>query len=416
MIFSLVLVFWGGAIISAIPAMAEDSVSVLMLATDNGDDFIQGNPGGVTSGGPMLAGPAKDTDAGPGISMEAETTKSFLSNDLPPDQDELYNEVRELREIVDRLRQESQAREHLQATREEERDKDAEILEAAGREYSLRPPYTFGMDLSAQYSYNDYDVIRQLDLYRGSTLDYRTNHTITNNLSLESGIRDNLSFGATVPFVFKYDKSGTAESRDVTNLGDISVELKYQPLKTGQGYPSPIFSTEYTLATGKSPYEMNPATELATGSGVESISQRVSFSQPFDPVNAFGSITYTHLIKKRNINQVRGARVLDEVDPGALVGASVGFGYAVSSRMSLSIGLSATYIYSTDYYWLVDDKGEINVEKTSSNDTLSASLSLNTSWRITPGRTLIIGIGKGLTTANPGFSFSIRMPVSFDLR
>jgi len=149
---------------------------------------------------------------------------------------------------------------------------------------------------------------------------------------------------------------------------------------------------------------------------VDSISQRVSFSQPFDPVNAFATISYTHPIKKRNIDQVRGARVLDEVDPGDHIGVSVGFGYSVSYRMSISLGLSTTYIYSTDYYWIVSDKGVQTIEKTSSNDTVSASLILNTSWRITPGRTLIIGVGKGLTTANPGFSFSIRMPVSFDMR
>ena len=361
--------------------------------------------------GPMLAQAARSE--GPAIHGQEEGTEVQAGpRDITPDQEALYREVRELRDMVDRLRQEADARDRLRITEDEERDEEKEILEAAGREYSLISPWLFRMDLRVHYSYNDYDVIRALQGQQGTRIDNVSDHQLTNSFSLESGIRDNLSIDASVPFVYKYDKVSTAQSRDVTNLGDISLGLKYQPLKTGQGYPSPIFSAEYTFSTGKSPFEINPATELSTGSGFRSIRGGVSVSQPFDPVNAFASLSYLHRFRETGIGQARSRGVLDEVDPGGQVSASIGFGYAVSYRMSLSLSLSTAYLFSTDYYW----RAREGRDKTQSGDSVSASLGLNTSWRITPRRTIIIGIGQGLTTANPGFSMSLRMPVSFDMR
>lgn len=376
------------------------------------------------SPGPMLAlddagGPAlneqeaesPDIQEGPDAADE-DAMRPPEPDEIPRDQAALYEEVRELRGMVDQLRKEAEAREHLRVTDEEERDEESEILEAAGREYSLRPPWQFQMDLRSSYSYNDYDVIRQIKANDGTHIEHIANHTITNSFSLETGIRDNLSIDASVPFVYIYDKVDTADSKDTTNLGDISLGLKFQPLKTGRGYPSPIFSFDYTFPTGKSPYDIDPATELSTGSGFHAVSGGVSVSQPFDPVNAFASLRYRHRFKETGIDQERGAGRLDEVDPGDRVSASLGFGYAVSYRMSMTMSLGTTYSFSTDYYWLARD----GRRKTSSGDSVSASLNLNTSWRVTPQRTIIIGIGKGLTTANPGFTLSARMPFVLDRR
>lgn len=373
------------------------------------------------STGPMLAqysgpGPAlAQADTG-GPALEGQDQAPAAPQASPGEwsssQRELYNEVQELRDMVDQLRKEAEAREHLRLTEDEERDEEAEILQAAGREYSIRPPWQFQLDLRTNYSYNDYDVIRQMRGREGVNIEHVANHRITNNFSLETGIRDNLSIDASVPFVYVYDKVGQEDSRDTTNLGDISVGLKFQPLKTGRGYPSPIFSVDYTFPTGKSPYDINPATELSTGSGFHQVSGRASISQPFDPVNAFASISYRHRFKETGIGQARSRGILDEVDPGEQISVSLGFGYAVSYRMSMSMSVGASYTYSTDYYWLERDRRE----KTRSGDSVSASLNLNTSWRVTPRRTVVIGFGKGLTTAHPGFTLSARVPFTMDLR
>lgn len=390
---------------------------VLFLALDPDALPTLGNPDAL----PAHVNPDSPATGGQGpqLGTGADDPSDWVA--VPPDQEGLYREVRELRNIVDRLRKEADARDQLRGTTEEERDKEAEILEAAGREYSLRPVWVFDMDLNVAYSYNSYDIIRKIDMEEGNNLEYHSNHTLTNSFSLGSGVRDNLSLGATVPFVYKYDKVDTASSMDKTNLGDISLNLQYQPLKTGRGYPAPIFSFGYTLPTGEGIFDINPQTELATGSGLYTYSAGVSVSQPFDPVNAFASISYAKSLKKTRINQVRpGAPgLLDAVNPGASISGSLGFGYAVSYRTSLTLSLSYGYMFSTDYYWLQErnDGSELmDTVETSSGDDVSASLNIGTAWRISPGRTVIVTIGKGLTTANPGFSLSVRLPVSFDRR
>jgi hypothetical protein len=365
-----------------------DSKGPLFLALEpDGPEPAQGNPESSASppeGGPSLSAGKADGPSLNGQEAAQPRPDAYESPDLadiPPDQKALYREVMELKRTVDRLRAEAEVRDRLRVTTEEERDRDAEILEAAGREYSLRTPWTFGMDLNVSYSYNSYDIIRQIDTQ--AQIEYNVAHTINNDLSFESGVRDNLAIGVTIPFVYKYDSDNTSKSREVTNLGDISLRVKYQPLKTGRGYPSPIFSFSYTMPTGKSPYDINPATELSTGSGVKRIGGSMSLSQPFDPVNAFGSISYTHRLKEENIGQARIVGTLDKVDPGDYISASIGFGYAVSYRMSLSLSLSYSYGYSTDYYWILgnEETGEQFGAKTSSGDSVSASLGLTTAWR-----------------------------------
>ncbi len=397
-------------------ASAEETPAPLFLALDPGGSAVSVPD---DAGGGMPGAQGKETVWG--VNPAAGAEAPGLPVDIPPDQESLYREVRELRNVVDRLRMEADVREQLRVTAEEQRDKEAEILEAAGREYSLRPVWVFDMDLNVQYSYNSYDIIRSIDMKEGKNLEYHSDHTLTNSLSLGSGIRDNLSLGATVPFVYKYDKVDTSQSMSTTSLGDISLNLQYQPLKSGGRYPAPIFSVNYTLPTGEGMFDINPATELATGSGLYNVSGGVSVSQPFDPVNAFASISYSKSMRKTRINQLRpGAPgLLDEVSPGASIDGSLGFGYAISYRMSLTLSLSYSYGFSTDYYWLKErNDGSDTMEslKTASGDRASASLSIGTAWRVTPGRTVIVNIGKGLTTANPGFSLSVRMPVSFDRR
>ena len=394
-----------------------------MLAMDTSEMEERESPGPVLAqredaDSPMLA--TQDDPGGPSVDRPAESRPEEPRRDEPPeppaeisaDQEALYQEVRELREMVDQLRQEAEVREQLRVTEEEERDEEEEILQAAGREYSIRPPWQFQLDLRVNYNYNDYDVIRELQAREGTRIEHVANHRLTNTFSIETGVRDNLSIDASLPFVYVYDRAGTRQSRDTSNLGDTSVGFKYQPFRTGRGYPSPIFSVDYTFPTGSSPFEINQATELSTGSGFHAVSGRISMSHPFDPVNAFANLSYRHRFKETNIGQRRGRGTLDEVDPGESISVGAGFGYAVSYRMSMSLSLSCSYAFSTDYYWLARE----GRDKTSSGDSFSASLSLSTSWRVTPRRRVIIGLGKGLTTANPGFTFTARMPIILDLR
>ena len=366
---------------------------------------------------------AEDADApeGPAIEMdpdepEADTPEvpdapdpvdgdPEVPDNVTEDQEALYEEIRELREIVERLREEAEARERLRVRDEEERDEEEEVLEAAGREYMLMPAGTLGMELNVNYAYYSTDQLRA----REGEVEYRSNHNITNSLIIESARRDNLTIDASIPFIYKYDQVGTDRSMDVTNLGDISLGARYQPFKAGNRWPPPILNLRLTLPTSRGDYDINPQRELSTGSGLYALSGGVSVSQPIDPVNAYASLNYRHRFTYDDVGQRRSAGLLEKVDPGDRISGSMGFGYAVSYRASMSISFAYTYGFSTELHYA-------NGNTQSTGDQISASMNINTSWRIRPGRTVIIGLSKGLTNEDPDFAFSVRLPIEFDLR
>lgn len=362
--------------------------------------------------GPALGGQDEEQEAGPGLAEEEEPTEPEepeepeMPEDAPEieDEAEIYQELRELREKVEQLEREAEAREELRMTEEEERDEEEEILEAAGREYTLLQEGLLSLDLNVSYSYYSSDMIRQQ-----REVEYQAQHNLTHSISVENAIRENLTVTASLPFVYKYDQVGTERQRDVTNIGDISLGSKYQPWKVGNRWPAPIFNLNLSLPTGRGQYDMDPAQDLSTGSGLYSLSTGVSLSQSLDPVNVFGGLTYNHSFSRDGIGQRRRQGILEKVDPGEAISANIGFGYALSYRTSLSLSYSYSYSFATDYHWA-------DGTTTSGADSVSSSLSLSTSWRITPERSIIVGLSTGLTNDDQDFGLSLRIPMEYDLR
>ena len=316
----------------------------------------------------------------------------------------LAEEVRNLQVQVDKLQKEAEARKKLQITDEEKKKKEEQILEAAGREYTLLPSGTLGLEYSLGYSYYSYDVLKE-----AFEVEHNANHSLTNTLVTEYAYKDNLTLNFNVPFVYKYNKVGTESEQDVTDLGDISFGVKYQPFKSGGDWPAPILSTSLILPTSRGVYEINPEKELSTGDGLYKASLGLSFSKPIDPVNAFASFNYTYAFEESGLHQNRGGAVLEKVDPGDSVGATLGLGYALSYKVSLSLSWSYSYGFETEYHW----KGG---GTSKSGSSVSSSLNLSTGWHLSPKQSIILGVGVGLTDDNADFSFSFRWPFEYDLR
>lgn len=331
------------------------------------------------------------------------------AQDEQEESSEVMEELHELREKVERMEQESDARRRLEATEEEEREEEEDILETAGREYYLLRAGMLELEYKFTYSYYSYDSLTESEENDGTRVEHRSNHNLYNHLVTEYGILDNLTFDADVPFVYKYDKIGQNDSMDIHGLGDISAGFKYQPFRTGGSWPSPIFNLRGTFPSSKGDYEINPETELSTGTGLYAVSAGISAYHPFDPVSAFFSLDYNHRLKDDDLSQRRSGKTLVEVDPGDEISASLGFGYSLSYRVSLSMSFSYTYGMSTDYYWR-------DGSESSSGDTVNASLDLSTNWKLNPRHSVIVGAGVGLTDDDPDFNFSLRIPLQFDLQ
>ena len=340
-----------------------------------------------------------------GVQQEQGTEKKVIEKQGTGTQD-LLKKVQELEERVNTLTKQDQARKKLEITEKEVEKKEKDVLEAVGREYTMDTAGTLGIDYGLSYAYAPAETYTtQQELLR------RADHTVQHLISLSYAILDNLSVGAGLPFVYRYNKLGTAEKKEQTDIGDISTSLSMQPFKTEKGQARTTFGLSAGLPTGRSPYEINPSTELSTGSGLYSMSASGNFSQEVDPVVVFGSISYSHSLPKKNINQTVSEGVfLDKVESGDTLGFGAGLAYAMSYKVSVNSSFSYSFQHGSTYTY----KNTNNTsKKTKSGDSVGGTMSLGVGWRASEKILLSFGLGYSLT--GPGFSLSFRAPFSFVL-
>lgn len=315
----------------------------------------------------------------------------------------LETELESLRQEMKQLRAQQEARRKLEITDDEKTAKEKEILQAAGREYTTMKKNTLGLEYNFNYQYYSYDVITQ-----ATEIESHANHNITNSIYVEYALLDNLTLNLNVPFAYKWDRTGTDRSKEVTDLGDISLGFQYQPLRSGNGLPTTILFGSFSLDTGRSPYEINIDEDLATGSGYYAATAGLSLSKTIDPIIAFGNIGYTYNFKADGINQERNGLTLESVAPGDAISGTIGLGFALSYNVSMNFSYQYTFRYSSTYGWR-----EIN--DTENGSQTSSILYIGTGWRFTPKYSFNMKVGIGLTDEDPDVVVSFRLPFEFDL-
>jgi hypothetical protein len=316
---------------------------------------------------------------------------------------ELLNRIEELEKRINELTEEGRARRKLEITEQEKQEKEKEVLEAVGREYSLDPKHTLNLDYSLSYSYSPSErITNQLLIER------EIDHTIRHIISTTYSILDNLALSTSVPFVYRYNEVGTDEELDETDIGDISLGFLLQPIKSKAGEVRTILSFSAMLPSGRSPYKINPETELSTGNGVYAFVLNASFSKQIDPVVAFWNIGYTYRMDATGLDyRVLENYILEEVEAGDSVSVGAGLGYALSYKVSVNSSFSYTYQFSNTYHY----RGASRTIE--SGDTAEATFGVGVGWRATNKTTLSFSLGYSLSGS--GFSFTFRAPFSFVL-
>jgi hypothetical protein len=325
--------------------------------------------------------------------------------------DALQQQIQSLQQKVEELQKESEARKALRISEEEQTATETAVLSAVGREYTLIPAKQLGFEYGLQYSYFSADLLEDLRNSEGNRLavERRGNHTLYNTLFLEKGVMNNMSLNGTLPFVYKYDERSVSDDREVTDLGDINAGLQYQPFKSGGDWPAMIVFLEGAFPTGRSPYKINPETELSTGSGYYAATGGLTFSKTIDPVVPFGSLYYTYAFPTSDTDQIQASGLtLEEVDPGETLGFSLGMASALSYKTSMNFSYQYAYHKETEYSFTDGTSYD-------SNSWVTSSFSIGAGWRLSPKYSLFVKVGIGLTSDDPDFTFSIRIPVRFDL-
>jgi hypothetical protein len=320
----------------------------------------------------------------------------------PTEMQNVLDKVKDLEGQVEKLKRESEARQKLRITREEASQKEEEILSAVDREeYTLLKEKSIGLQYTFDYAYASSDRL-QFGI-EDITGEHQYNHSMTHKISAYYGILNNLTLNTGIPFIYRYYDLGGQASKDVTDIGDISLGFGLRPFKTSGWMPNVSVNGSVTLPTGRSPYKIDTATELSTGSGLYTVGTGISMSKAIDPVIVYGSLSYSHSLKRTDLYQnLRPGLVLTGVDPGDDIGFSAGMAFPLSYQASLNLGFRYSYGFSTTYHYDRQPSVESSIGTAS-------SISIGTGWRVSPKTTISVGLGIGLTGSD-NFSLSVGIP------
>lgn len=232
-------------------------------------------------------------------------------------------------------------------------------------------------------------------------IERETYFNFVNSIGLSYGLLPRLSISATIPFVFKYQKSG--DSMQESDLGDASFGISWQLAREAIYQPAVLVSLGYTAPSGRSPFKVDINNELSTGSGLHGFNLGFNVSKVIDPVIAFGGFGVNYSLDVTGLYQKRYGAVLQEVRPGYGFSYALGLGFALSYNTSITFRFSASHQAATDYV--------INGILYESDESSSASFIIGTGWRINPKTSLNISLGYGLVGIE---DYSIMFSVPFD--
>lgn len=278
-----------------------------------------------------------------------------------------------------------------------------EVFQAAEKSYTLlkkgERTLTYGFDYSllrdtqiqtVRTGQNVYSVIGQSE----------AQHTFTNSFTFDYGVWDNLTFSMRVPFLAKYD---TERDLSTYSLGDVSASLRWQPWSSERGRPVTTLFATLGLPTGDSPYDVSLDDGLATGNGYYSLGVGANMSYVIDPVVLFGSLGYTYSLPIRDADQVRGGRLLEEVEPGSSLSLSMGFAYALSYDVSLATSLQMAHNLAPTFKF-----SDVTLE---GNEQTSAVMNFSLGLRTAPNTIVNVNAGFGMTEDSPDVLLGISMPL-----
>jgi hypothetical protein len=292
-----------------------------------------------------------------------------------------------------------------------------ETLTKTERQYSLLRAGRVATNYDLNYSYVGSEAINvgfttgtgNIDLFRIETT---RAHTITNTLSLDYGLVDNLTLTGTLPLVSKFTQS-TKFSGVTFGLGDLQLGARYQPFVQTNG-PTYTLTGTLSMPTGRSPFDQIIGQNTSTGSGYASGTLGINASQVFDPVALFGSLSFTagkSVHKLHQFNSVDNS-TLTGLRPGKGVGFGAGFTYALSYNVSTSVSFQESVTTSSHISVNI-----ANVPQTPSSTTMQVAALLNFGLgiRLNPKTTVNLTAGIGMTTDSPDFSLGLNVPLTFAL-
>jgi hypothetical protein len=282
-----------------------------------------------------------------------------------------------------------------------------DTLSAVDKQYSLIRKGKVQLNYDLNYAYIGQEKINT-DLTSGTatlfSIENTSSQTITNTLMLDYGVANNLTANVTMPLISRYSDTAGFSGASHT-VGDLGLGVRWQPFETRRDEPAFTFTGGARIASGTSPFKVDPSKGLATGSGIHTFNLGVNVTRIVDPVALFGSLNVGYGLKAKHLSQNFHGVLLKEVKPGASFGFGVGFAYALSYKITTSFSFQESISARST---LSFDNG-----RSAQTGTQSAGvLSIGAGYRISPKTTVNVTVGAGLTAAAPNMTLSLGVPLA----
>lgn len=306
-----------------------------------------------------------------------------------------------------------------EALKQQEGDADQttllkQTLTAVDKQYSLLKRGKLAATYDMSYTYIGQDKINANFSKDTGTLtlfniENDSSHTVTNTLTVDYGLRDNLTGSVSLPIMSKYAENPSFKGLS-HSLGDIGLNARFQPFEVSRGKPQVTLTGGVRLPTGRSPFKVDASQGVATGSGYTSFTGGISLNHVIDPVALFGNISYTYNLPAKHLSQRRSdssdGTVLKKVAPGNSFGFGLGFAYALSYDITTSFSISESISSPTK---LTFENGTTSKTKIQTSGVMSFGLGV----RVSPKTTVNLTAGIGLTADSPNFTLGLSLPLEF---
>lgn len=272
----------------------------------------------------------------------------------------------------------------------------------------LLGPYKFVYEPSLSYAHSSYDkiVVDGFSIFPvlvvGDIVSELVKRDIvTNNHSFRVGLPLDTQFDIVVPIGYEKERTyrgdGTYEAQETTGLGDISLALSHQLVKSNTFWPDTIIGLSWKSTTGDDPYALMTTNEPALGSGFETWGTTLTMMTTLDPIVLFGGLSGTYTSGEE--------KEIGYVKPGQSYGINLGMALALNLDTSLSFNYQYNYTMET----------EIEGQQINGSYLTTSIFSIGLSNARSDHSAIDVDLGIGLTRDSPDFQLTVSYPFTFSL-
>jgi hypothetical protein len=222
------------------------------------------------------------------------------------------------------------------------------------------------------------------------------------------GLPHKLQMDFVVPYGYELirtvDATGQQTSASNFGLGDISAGIARQLTSEHGRVPDLLANVRFKSTTGADAFTLT-SSEVALGTGFNSIAGSLTAAKSSDPVVFFGNLGYNYNMPANHTVSANdptnpGATTIGHFTPGGAVEFQLGSILALNPELSMTVGWDQRFTRAT----------QLNGADIPASYLVEGTLRLGTSYMYAPGKLVDLSFGVGLTPDTPNLQFSVGLP------